>query len=89
MIARQEARIVFERDQSRRRQHAGLPHAAAQPFAIEPRPRDVFRVPASIDPTGAPSAFDRQNITVSTGATISRTRMPNACAALKTRAPSM
>ena len=42
-----------------------------------------------MEPAGAPSAFDRQNITVSTGATISRTGTPNAAAALNMRAPSM
>ena len=42
-----------------------------------------------MEPAGAPSAFERQNITVSAGAAISRTGTPSAAAALKTRAPSM
>ena len=42
-----------------------------------------------MEPTGAPSAFDRQNITVSTFAAIWLTGVPVASAALKMRAPSM
>ncbi len=55
----------FERNQPRRRQHARLPHPAAQRLAIDPRLAIASREPTSIDPTGAPSPFDRQNITVS------------------------
>ncbi len=36
-------RSFFERDQSSRSQHAHLPHAAAQCFAENPRPRNQFR----------------------------------------------
>ena len=36
------------------------------------------RGPANIDPAGAPNPFDKQNITVSTGATISLTGTPEA-----------
>jgi hypothetical protein len=45
--------------------------------------------PARIDPAGAPSPFERQNISVSAEAAISRTGIPSAAAALKIRAPSM
>ena len=44
--------------------------------------------PASIDPTGALSPFDRQNITESTGMVRSRTSALSPIAALKMRAPS-
>ena len=46
------------------------------------------REPASMDPTGAPSAFDRQNITESNLRVMSATERPSAVAALKIRAPS-
>ena len=72
VIVGQPPRRLFERDQSRRRQHARLPHAAAQPLAIAAGRCAISSAgPASIDPAGAPSAFERQNITVSTGAAIS------------------
>ncbi len=44
--------------------------------------------PTTIDPTGADSPFDRQNITESNGSTTSATGTPSASAALNTRAPS-
>ena len=44
--------------------------------------------PTSIDPTGAPSPFDRQNITVSKPRVNAFTFTPSATAALKMRAPS-
>ena len=48
----------------------------------------MSREPATIDPTGAPSPFDRQNMTESTLRVISATFSPSAVAALKMRAPS-
>ena len=45
-------------------------------------------MPSNIDPTGAPSPFDKQNITESTGRARSATVSPSAVAALKMRAPS-
>src|SRR5260370_12279448 len=45
-------------------------------------------VPAITDPTGAPSPFDKQNITESTFRVITATWSPSAVAALKIRAPS-
>jgi len=65
VILMKTARHLFQCDQPGRRQHARLPHGAAEalrsslPLAIE------FAVPAKHRPTGAPSPFDRQNITVS------------------------
>ena len=44
--------------------------------------------PTSIDPTGAPRPFDRQNITVSNPRVSVFTSTPSATAALKMRAPS-
>ncbi len=46
------------------------------------------RVPATRDPTGADSPFDRHTDTESTDLVSSRTSTPSATAALKTRAPS-
>ena len=45
------------------------------------------RSPRSIEPTGAPNPFDKQNITESTGRARSATDSPSAAAALKMRAP--
>ena len=65
MILAQPRRHLFQRDQPRRRQHTRLPHPSAQRLA-NTRARSICSaVPTSIDPTGAPSPFDRQNITVS------------------------
>jgi hypothetical protein len=97
-LAREEARVgvvfaqpvrhFFQRDQSRRRQHARLAHAAAQALAI-PRARSIASaVPTSMEPTGAPRPFDKQNITESAGAARSRTGRFRWQAALKMRAPS-
>ena len=66
-------------------------HIAAPPSSelIEAFQKITSDDPASIDPTGAPRPFERQNITESTLAAISRTGVPRNSAALKTRAPSM
>ena len=50
--------------------------------------RSPFVLPTSIEPTGAPRPFDRQNITVSKPLVSFATLIPSAVAALKTRAPS-
>ena len=68
----------FERDQSGRGQHARLPHSAAQPLAIAAGAVDDFARPTSMEPTGAPRPFDRQNITESACAASSRTSRPSA-----------
>ena len=47
------------------------------------------RGPTSSEPTGAPSPFEMQNMTVSACRAISATGTPRATAALKIRAPSM
>ena len=46
------------------------------------------REPTSIEPTGAPSPFEKQNITESKPWVSSFTGTPKATAALKIRAPS-
>ena len=76
---------------------ATSPAAARMPAWRMPPPRALRYIrarsmsladPTSIDPTGAPSPFDRQNITVSKPLVKLRTSSPSAVAALKMRAPS-
>ena len=75
---------LLECDQSRCRQHAGLPHPAAEPLAIEARRgRSPPQCPPACEPTGAHRPFDRQNITVSAPAASSFTFLPRQAAALK------
>ena len=66
-----------------------LPHAAAEHLAHAPRAHDEVARPHTTEPTGAPSPFDRQKVTESTGAReIGRRPRSSATAALKRRAPS-
>jgi hypothetical protein len=77
---RAAARSLLQRNQSRRGQHAHLPHSAAQRLA-ESRARSISSAdPVSIDPTGAPSPFDKQNITVSNPRVSVFTSTPSAVA---------
>ena len=80
----------LERDEPGRREHARLAHPAAEPGPVDARACDRrHAVPQSSEPTGAPSPFDRQNITVSAR----RARAPRATrrarpTAFQMRAPS-
>ena len=65
VILVEPGRHLLQCNQSRSRQDARLPHAAAQRFPVEPRLINQLLEPVSIDPTGAQRPFDRQNITVS------------------------
>ena len=79
----------LERDDPGRGDHAGLAHAAAQPRPLRARLGDhvgAARTAASRPARSSP--FDRQNITVSAGATSSRGATPSATAAFQMRAPS-
>jgi len=75
-----------------------MPAAAITPAWRMPPPQRARNARASAitaagphnsEPTGAPSPFDRQNMTVSTGATRSRGAVPSAMAAFQMRAPSI
>ena len=74
---REAGRHLLERDQPGGGQNSGLTHPAAEPLAQQARlPPSRRGVPTTIEPAGAPRPFDRQNITVSTCAQISRTGDP-------------
>ena len=73
------------------------PPAAMMPAWRMPPPKSlrarwaraiIAALPSSTEPTGAPRPFDRQTLTESNGATMSRSATPEATAALQTRAPS-
>ena len=90
MILAETRRHLFERDQSRGGQNAGLPHSAAQPLAVRAGPFDqLLRARRASTPPARPA--------LSTGRTspcrrARRSRAPGTprhAAALKTRAPSM
>ena len=79
----------LERDDPGRRDHARLAHARRPSGPGARAPRAITSAgPHSSEPTGAPRPFDRQNITVSAGATSSRGDVPSATAAFQMRAPS-
>gem|GEM_PF-5808693 len=74
-----------------------MPAAARMPACLMPPPiifllRRALSIkvfgPASIDPTGAHSPLDRQNITESTWAAMAAAGAPSEAAALKSLAPS-
>ena len=72
VVVGQPLDVVVEGVQPRRRQHADLPHAAAEPLAPHPRLGDRRRrCPTTSEPTGAPSPLLRQ--TASTSAHARRT----------------
>ena len=81
--------VVVERVDAGRRDDARLPHAAAEQLAHRLARPTSSAVPAMIDPTGAPSPFERQNWTVSTSRQMTSAPTPSATAALNRRAPSM
>ena len=79
---------LFKRDETGSGQNAGLPHAAAQSLAVEAGMAMSSSEPTSMEPTGAPRPFERQNMTVSKPRVRALTSTPRAMAALKMRAPS-
>ena len=82
-------RAFFQRDETGRRQNTGLPHAAAEPLPVEPGLIDQGPGTGDNRTHRAPSAFERQNVSVSIFAASCFTLRPQAAAALNTRAPSI
>ena len=79
----------LERDDPGGRDDPGLAHARRRSAAdARALPRSRAALPQSSDPTGAPSPFERQNITVSHSATSAAGATPSAIAAFQIRAPS-
>ncbi len=83
--ARQALRRFFKSHQRRGCKNTGLAHSAPNSLRLMRAFSMKSREPTSMDPTGAPSAFEKQNITESNFRVMSATVRLSAVAALKMR----
>ena len=80
VIVGQAVDVVLEGVQAGGGDDTRLPHAAAEELAPRCARAIMAALPSSTEPTGAPRPFDRQTVTESYGATMSRSATPEATA---------